>query len=133
MMNKKTHQTKKRAQKGVALIIVTMFSMIMIIVVGAILKLAQTHYHSSVYQIKHTRAFYLAKAGMEWAIYRSQVAPGEFIKNNINRVGGELAPNRIEDPPASGYYPPIEVAIVDRGGGEYEISSTVETNTVQLK
>ncbi len=123
---KKNIGRKRKSKKGVALIIAVMFSMIMIIIVGVILKLAQGHYHSSAYQIKHTKAFYLANAGAEWAIYRCRTAPGTF-SGDIN------AAHVIEDPPGSGYYPPIDVTIVSRGGGEYNISSTVDTNKVRLR
>ncbi len=66
---KKNIVRKRKSKKGIALIIAVMFSMVMIIIAGIILKLAQGHYHSSAYQVKHTKAFYLANAGVEWAIY----------------------------------------------------------------
>ena len=131
---KKNIGRKRKSKKGIALIVAVMFSMIMIIIVGIILKLAQGHYHSSAYQVKHTKAFYLANAGVEWAIYRCRTTdPATLTQRDINRTGGELTPNRIEDPPTSGYYPPIEVTIVSLGGGEYRINSTVDTNKVRLK
>lgn len=124
---KKNIGRKRKSKKGIALITAVIFSMIMIIIVGVILKLAQGHYHSSAYQIKHTKAFYLANAGVEWAIYRCRTAPGTLSTTDIN------AAHVIEDPPGSGHYPPIRVTIVSLGGGEYKISSTVDTDKVQLR
>jgi len=66
---KKNIGRKRKSKEGVALITAIIFSMIIMIIVGIILKLAQGHYHSSAYQIKRTKAFYLANAGAEWAIY----------------------------------------------------------------
>ena len=66
---KKDIGRKLKLKKGIALITAVIFSMVMLIIVGVILKLAQGHYHSSAYQVKHTKAFYLANAGVEWAIY----------------------------------------------------------------
>jgi len=123
---KKNIGRNRKSKKGIALITAIFFSMIMIIMVGVILKLAQGHYHSSAYQIKHTKAFYLANAGVEWAIYRCRTAPGRF-SGNIN------AARVIEDPLGSGYYPPIRVTIVSQGPGEFKIDSTVDTNDVRLK
>ena len=135
---KKNIGRKRKSKKGIALITAIILSMVMIIIVGVILKLAQGHYHSSAYQIKHTKAFYLANAGVEWAIYKCRTAPARLSKRDINRVGGELAPNRIEDPPGSSYYPPIEVTIKDWKAGDppgiiYHIDSSVDVDKIRLK
>ena len=129
---KKNISRKRKAKKGVALIIAVIFSMVIIIIVGVILKLAQGHYHSSAYQIKHTKAFYLANAGVEWAIYRCRTNSSPKITNyNINS-------NTIEDPPGSGYYPLIKVTIKDREasdppGIKYHIDSSVDVDKIRLK
>ncbi len=129
---KKNIGGKRKAKKGIALITAVIFSMVMIIIVGAILKLAQGHYHSSAYQVKHTKAFYLANAGMEWAMYRCRTNSSPKITNyNINS-------STIQDPPGSGYYPPIKVTIKDREAGDptgitYHIDSNVDINSIRLK
>jgi len=53
----------QRGSKGMALIIVIGMALLLIIIAGAILLLASGHYHTIGYQIKHTKAFYLAEAG----------------------------------------------------------------------
>ena len=129
---KKNIGSMRKSKKGIALITVTIFSMVMIIIVGVILKLAQGHYHSSAYRIKHTKAFYLANAGAEWAIYRCRTNSSPKISNySINT-------NAIEDPPGSSYYPPINVTIKDREAGDpsgitYHIDSSVDVGSIRLK
>ncbi len=122
-----------RREKGIALVIVIMLSMVMMIVVGTILKLGQMHYHSSASQLKHTKAFYLAQAGVEWAIYRCRTESSPNITNyDVNSASA------IEDPPGSGYYPPIMVTISNRQAGdppgiERHIDSRVDLDDVRLK
>ena len=122
-----------RREKGIALVIVIMLSMVMMIVVGTILKLGQMHYHSSASQLKHTKAFYLAQAGVEWAIYRCRTNPSPNIDPyDINSTSA------IEDPPGSGYYPPIVVKISDWQAGDppgiqHHIDSKVDLDDVRLK
>lgn len=120
-------------EKGVALVIVIMLSLVMMIIVGGILKLGQMHYHTSAYQLKHTKAFYLAQAGAEWAIHRCRTNSSPKVTDyNIN------ASSTIEDPPGSGYYPQIMVTIADRQGSDpagiqYHIESKVDLDNLRLK
>ena len=124
--------------KGIAMVTVIIFSVIMAILVGAILILSRGHYHSTARQIKHTKAFYLTQAGVEWAIHRCRTDFTPLFSDDINKAGGQLVPDRIEDPPGSGYYPPITVTIKDPVGGDpsgitYHIDSTVNTNDIRIK
>ncbi|MEA3328222.1 MAG: hypothetical protein U9Q08_00555 [Candidatus Omnitrophota bacterium] len=126
--------------RGVALVTAIVFSISMVILVGSILTLARGHYHSTAQQIKHAKAFYLAQAGVEWAVHKCRDAPALFPADDINKLGGELALNlnRIEDPPGSGYYPPIVVRIRNPQPGDppgitYHIDSAVDANNVRIK
>ena len=107
---KKNIGRKRKSKKGIALITAVIFSMIMIIIVGVILKLAQGHYHSSAYQIKHTKAFYLANAGAEWAMYGLRT--------------GTITP------PASGWYEPDSSFKVSTPEGDVKVK--VEISKVGL-
>ena len=98
-----------RREKGVALVIVIMLSMVMMIIVGVILKLGQMHYHSSAHQLKRTKAFYLAQAGVEWAIYGLRT--------------GTLSPS----PPNNGY-----VHTVSTPEGDVAITIDIETHSGSL-
>ena len=120
-----------RNTKGAALIIAIIFSIVMLILVSTMLTLARGHYHSTVRQIKHTRAFYLAQAGVEWALHRCRTNPGVFAIADINRPGGELVPDRIQDPPGKSYYPPIFVTISNAGTG-YRVDAAVDDNDIRM-
>lgn len=61
---------KLKNRKGVALIIALSIAIILGILATAMLMLVRGHYGTTSSQIKHTKTYYLAEAGVQYAIAR---------------------------------------------------------------
>lgn len=57
-------------QKGVALLVALSISIILVILATAMLMLVRGHYGTTSNQIQHAKAYYLAEAGVQYAIAR---------------------------------------------------------------
>ena len=128
---KKNIGRKRKSKKGIALITTLIFSMVMIIIAGVILRLGREHYYGTARQVKNTKAFYLANAGVEWAIYGLRT-PGTFdpplpddgyeYVHSVSTPEGDVAVT-IDITPYSG-----DIADVD-----WEIVSKVDPSQIKLK
>lgn len=61
-----------KRDKGVALLIVLILVIVLSLMGAVVLGLAGGHYGLTRHQIEHTQAFYLAEAGMVYAIYQTR-------------------------------------------------------------
>jgi len=132
LVSMRTQKLKgKKVPKGLALVIVLAIMICLSIIAGAILIVARGHYHATGSQIKHTKAFYLAEAGVQWALWRCRTAADPT-------AGSPFTHTDIEDPPDSGYHPPITISITapqagDPSGTIYHIESSVDPGQVRIK
>jgi Tfp pilus assembly protein PilX len=111
--------------KGIALFTVIIFSIIMLIIVGAILVLARGHYHSTAKQIKRTKAFYLADAGIQNALFRLRtgaISPPASYIYSVTTLEGDV---------------PVTIRITSHsgapGGVDWDIEASVQLENVKLR
>ena len=62
-------------KKGMAMVIVIAFVLMLLILGGAVLMVSTGHFGTSYYQIKRTQAFYTAEAAMQHALWRCRRGP----------------------------------------------------------
>lgn len=114
--------------RGIALFTVIIFSIIMLMVVGAILMLARGHYHSTARQIKRTKAFYLAQAGVEYALWD--------IRTGINNIPHNGTEYTYQVSTTEGNVP-VTIKITSHSGVptgvDWDIESSVQLGDVRLR
>lgn len=71
--------------RGVALIIALSIAIILVILAIAMLMLVRGHYGTTANQIKHTKAYYLAEAGVQRALANCQA--GSFGNFSFTEAG----------------------------------------------
>jgi len=121
--------SRKGKSKGIALVIVMGLVIVLATLAWVILALSASHYHTTASQIKRAKAFYLAEAGVQWALWKCRTATDPI-------AGSPFTHTDIEDPPDSGYYPPITISIADHTGGlgvDWDITASVDPDEVRIE
>jgi type II secretory pathway component PulK len=76
---------KLNNKKGVALLVALSIAIVLVILATAMLMLVRGHYGTTANQIQHTKAYYLAEAGVQYALARCRV--GNFSNFSFSEDG----------------------------------------------
>ena len=126
-MNRDSDQKLEgKVPKGLALIVVIAITLSLTIIAGAILIVARGHYYATGSQIKHTKAFYLAEAGVQWALWALRTGnlpspPPDTYTHSVATPEGNVDVT-------------IDIAAHTGGlGVDWDIIATVHTEDIRLR
>lgn len=92
-LNNRGADMKITSQRGVALLVALSVAIILVILATAMMMLVRGHYGTTANQIKHAKAYYLAEAGVQYAIARLRV--GDWTYAGIHNIKVEN-PNDVQ-------------------------------------